>query len=132
MSEGTKFLRDEHHDTIIKSFSENGLTKDDNLALHTWLTKILDGDLSVDDDEVVELQDSELGDSEEKSEDSEHSEEYSDKGEGGSQDSGEGQGSQACASGKEDRGQGSKKGKACAKLFEDAGLDSSFYGFDRL
>ena len=71
MSEGIKFLRDEHHDTIVKSFSENGLTKDDN---PTWLKKILDGDLSVNADEV-ESHDSEL----DRGEDSEG---YSDEGEG--------------------------------------------------
>ena len=39
VSEGFKFLRDEHHDTVVKSFSKNGLTKNDDLVLQTRLTK---------------------------------------------------------------------------------------------
>ena len=101
----------------MKSFSENGLTKDDNPHLHTRLKKILDGDLSENADEV-ESQDSELDSRDD-------SDGYNDKGEGRSQDSGEGQGIQ------EDMDEGSKR-KARAKLFQDSGSDSSFYGFDRL
>ena len=63
MSEGIKLLRDEYHDTVVKSFSKNGLTTVNNQVLHTLLTKVLHDDLSMNEDEVVESsQDSELGD----------------------------------------------------------------------
>ena len=63
-SEAMKWLKENHQELIISSFSENGLMKEEKSVLHNKLVKILNFKGEVGDDDDVESQYSQTQESE--------------------------------------------------------------------